>query len=136
MHTPNRRQVTEQSSIDANHIFNEISQLDQRIRQLESYLDDKANRAHVQAKQRDARELIDRGELVDLVVISTLEGQDESKVLSKLHGVYTFVYPAEYSLEAGDTVRARICDIGENHAEAVTLEPVEPTPDSGVSIGE
>lgn len=80
--------------------------------------------AHVQAKHRDARTTLSRGEVKQLVVIEPPENVDGSCALTKIEGIYTFLQSRSTRLERGDVVRARISDVGQNHADAIVLEKI------------
>jgi len=56
---------------------------------------------------------------MDLVIMTPPKDFDWTHAVSKIEGIYTF-----NDVEQGDNVRARIVDVGDNHAEAVLLERV------------
>lgn len=78
-------------------------------------------RAHLRAKQRDARDFINRGDTRTLVVLDPPEDVDGTQALAKIEGVYTFIEPGRFTLRHGDTIRTKILDVGPSHAEAIAL---------------
>lgn len=112
----------------ANHLFADISSIhgrmmdiERRVKSIESALTDDKQRAHMKAKQKNAREVISRGQTVALVIQKNLE-DEENSALSKFEGIYTFIDTGSFALQRGDTVRAKFVDVGDNHAEAIALE--------------
>ena len=106
-----------------NSIVRDQVELQKRIREMERQLKDLTakERAHLCAKQRDARGFIHRGDTEMLVVQEPPDKFDGPCALSKMEGVYTFIEPGEFQLRRGDTVRAKILDVGPSHAEAIAL---------------
>lgn len=108
--------------LERSGIYDHVLDLETRLRELETMLSDLTDRerSHLRAKQRDAREHLNRGETVEIVVIDSLPSSD--KVRSKIDGIHTFVNPNTLDLSEGDAILARIADVGVNHAEAIALE--------------
>lgn len=123
---------TAETSLDRNHgsydaVFHELATIEQRLRDLEMEIDEMSNgkQSHIQAKQRDARDSLERGETKNLVVITPPEENDGSHAVSKFEGIYTFIETGPLELGRGDETRVRIVDVGDNHAEAIALERIE-----------
>lgn len=114
--------------LESTGVYVDIADLEQRLRRIESTIDGASDKhlAHIRAKQRDARDTLDRGETVDVVVITPPEDNNGTDAVSKIEGIYTFVEPGPYELDRGDIVRVRITDVGDNHAEALTLTRINP----------
>lgn len=103
-------------------VFEHLIAIESRVAELETTFNelDRRERAHHLAKQRDARDYLERGQSEQLVVIDTL--QDDDRVLSKFEGIYTFVDSGTYSLVPGDDIIVKIVDVGDSHAEAIAIE--------------
>lgn len=102
----------------------ELTELKQRLRAVEAYLDglDAEQRAHITARKQDAREIIERGDTINLVVVTPPKENDGTHAVSKYEGIYTFIDANYHDLHRGDEVWARIVDVGDTHAEAILLE--------------
>ena len=112
------------STADAQHrVWAELVDIERRLDRLEDRFDGITDeeRAHIRAKQRDAREFISRGDSETLVIREPPEESDGNRALATINGVYTFVEPGRFDLDLGDTVRAKILDVGPSHAEAIAL---------------
>lgn len=110
-------------SLEHTGLYRDFVDIEERVRKLESRLDEfnEKQEAHIRAKYRDAREILERGETRILVVITTPEENDGSHAISKIEGIYTFIEAGPTDLHRGDVVRARVVDVGDNHAEALAL---------------
>lgn len=113
--------------LESTGVLRELSDIEQRLRCVERELElmDKKQEAHIQAKRQDARECIARGDTETVVVITPPEENDGEQAVSKLDGIVTFIKPGKFDLQQGDVIRVRIYDVGDSHANAVTLEHVE-----------
>lgn len=102
----------------------ELTELKQRLRAVEAHLNglDAEQRAHITARKQDAREIIHRGEVMNLVVVTPPRENDGTHAISKYEGIYTFIDANYHDLHRGDEVRVRIVDVGDTHAEAILLE--------------
>ena len=78
---------------------------------------------HNDAKRRDARSVLSRGETYTAVILKT-EVDDRGTALTKIENVKTFVRPGDTSLDFADTAKIKIVDIGDSHSEAVAIEKV------------
>lgn len=108
-------------------VFRELASIEQRLRDIEMEFDEMSerDRAHIKAKQRDARDSLERGETKNLVVITPPEENDGSHAVSKYEGIYTFIEAGSLDLQRGDETLVRVVDVGDNHAEAIALERVQ-----------
>ena len=112
------------STADAqHHVWAELVDIERRLDRLEGRFDELTDeeRSHIRAKQRDAREFISRGETKTLVIRKPPEEFEGESALSTINGVYTFIEPGRFDLKLGDTVRAKILDVGPSYAEAIAL---------------
>lgn len=105
-------------------VYRELAELKQRIRALETEweLMDEKQESHLHAKQRDARDVLKRGEEMTLVVEEPPEENDGVKAISHANGIVIFVDPGKHELERADVIRTRISDVGENHAHALLID--------------
>lgn len=78
--------------------------------------------AHRAAEKRNARNLLSRGDELSVVVWKTSEEVGGECSMTKIENIKTFIHPGPYTLEYGDTVDIKILDVGDNHAEALTVE--------------
>lgn len=111
--------------LERTRVFDHLVELESRLAEVETAISglNSKEAAHIGAKQRDAREYLSRGQTERFVVLETLESSD--RVLSKIEGIYTFIDPGPYTLGLGDDIIAKIVDVGDNHAEAITIEKNE-----------
>ena len=82
-----------------------------------------AEKSHSEAKSRDARDQLSSGETRE-VVIEDPPGKEGPDAVTRINGIITFVTPQEDPINTGDTVRVKLVDIGESHANAVATEVV------------
>lgn len=80
--------------------------------------------SHKDAKRRDARDTLSTGEVRNVVILDT-NVDHRGMALTKIENIKTFVRPGKTNIEFTDTVRVKIADVGDNHAEAVALEKVD-----------
>lgn len=104
-------------------LLEELVAIEGRVREIESELDGMSTRerSHLQAKQRDARDTLERGDTKTLIILEPASDND-GEAVSKINGIYTFVQPGSFDLLRGDVISGRIVDVGDNHAEAIALE--------------
>lgn len=81
--------------------------------------------AHRRAKRRDARDVLTRGAQHDAVIFKSPSDLDGTNALTKLENVKTFVRSgpgvSTTHLHTGTTVRVKIVDVGDSHAEALAV---------------
>lgn len=78
---------------------------------------------HHDAKRRDARIVLSRGEIYTAVILDT-EVDHRGSALTKIENIKTFVRPGDTSLDFADTAKIKIVDVGDSHSEAVALKKV------------
>jgi hypothetical protein len=81
--------------------------------------------AHHDAKQQDARTVLRRGGQHEVVVWKPPAEIDDETALTKIERIKTFIHPGPLTLEYGQTVRVKILDVGDSHAEALALAHVD-----------
>lgn len=80
--------------------------------------------SHKDAKRRDARETLSTGDVRDVVILKT-DVDDRGMALTKIENIKTFVRPGKTNIDLADTVRVKIVDVGDSHAEAIAVEKVD-----------
>lgn len=80
--------------------------------------------AHQRRKQHDARERLGRTEQYD-VVIEEESNDGSQNAKTTIEQVTTFVIPTNFSLHQGRSVRVKIVDVGESHALALSVAPLD-----------
>lgn len=79
--------------------------------------------SHEDAKRRNARTVLSPGETRKVVILE--DHVDENGTgLTEIENIKTFVLPGKTKLEFADTVRVKIVDVGDSHAEALALETI------------
>jgi len=78
--------------------------------------------AHRAAKRQDARDLLNRGDQERIVIWKPPEEVDGKSALTKIENIKTFVHPGPHDIAYGDTVKVKILDVGQNHAEAIAVD--------------
>lgn len=113
--------------IESTGALRELVDIEQRLRSVERELElmDEKQEAHIRAKSQDARKSIARGDTEVVVVKTPPEENDGERAVSKIDGIVTFVDSGQFDLQRGDVIRVRIYDVGDSHADAITLEHVE-----------
>lgn len=102
-----------------------VAQQDARLQQLEALLQSElsdATRGHLGARHLDARVKLSPGDVRTTVIMTSPAENDGRTGVCKLEKIYTFVHPNGHSIEPGTTVRVKVSDVGESHAEAIALE--------------
>jgi len=77
--------------------------------------------SHNDAKQRDARTVLSVGEERTVVILEE-DVDDQGTGFTEIENIHTFVDPGKITLHFADTVRVKIVDVGENHADALAVE--------------
>lgn len=79
--------------------------------------------AHINAKQRDAREHLSEGDVETLEIFDPPgQGSDPDSGVGKIDGIVTFVNCDGLDVEANDIVRCRITNVLPNAAHGVAVE--------------
>lgn len=108
----------------------DIDQIEARMDSVNSALNEiddivEAEQAHSETVGRkDARDQLNRGETYELV-IEDPPGEEGPDAVARIDGIVTFVSPQALTIEAGDTVQAKLTNVGENHANAVATDVLE-----------
>lgn len=113
------RRDLEQLASDVEQISTQIDEMERSLLEIEQIV--AAEQAHEIAGSRDAREQLQVGDTRKLV-IEKAPGEEGPDAVSRIDGIVTFVTPQSEQVSPGDTVRVKITNVGENHANAVALE--------------
>jgi len=108
---------------------NELEELDEKranIRDALSEAEDiiEAEESHHEARKQDARDQLRKGDTHELV-IEDPPGKKGPDAVARIDGIVTFVSPQELEIKAGDTVQAKLTNVGENHANAVATRIID-----------
>lgn len=80
--------------------------------------------AHRRAKARDAREVLSRGETFTAIILDA-NRESSGRPMAKIEKVKTFISAGhglhDDHLHVGRTVRVKITDVGDSHAEALAI---------------
>lgn len=82
-------------------------------------------RAHRQAKQRDAREAYSVGEDLDVVIEEDPGMNNGRQAVTHVGNLVVFVHPGGRSLGVGAHVRVRVTHVARNYLRAVTLDRLD-----------
>lgn len=82
-------------------------------------------RAHRQAKQRDARETYSVGDDLDVVIEEDPAMNNGRQAVTHVGNLVVFVHPGEASLGVGAHVRIRVTHVAKNYLRAVALERLD-----------
>lgn len=107
----------------------ELQKLEDKISGIESSLGEvediiEAEKSHNEAGKEDAREQLSKGKTYELV-IEEPPGKEGPDAVARINGIVTFVSPQELDIKAGNTVRAKLTNVGENHANAVATDIID-----------
>lgn len=80
--------------------------------------------SHEDAKKQDARKKLAPGETREVVIIEP-DTDESGNAFTKIQKINTFVRPGNTTLSFADTVKVKIVDVGESHAEALALEVID-----------
>jgi predicted RNA-binding protein with TRAM domain len=80
--------------------------------------------SHEDAKRRDARNVLSSGDERKVVILEA-DVDEDGTGLTKIENIKTFVRPGKTILNFTDTVRVKIVDVGNSHAEAIAVEQVD-----------
>lgn len=79
-------------------------------------------RAHREAKQRDARLQYEVGESISLVLDESPSMNNGRDGIARVDGLVVFVYPAQIPVEAGAHLEVRVSEVAKNHLRAVAVQ--------------
>lgn len=82
-------------------------------------------RAHRQAKQRDARKVYSIGEDLEVVVEEDPGMNNGRQAVTHVGNLVVFVHPGGTSLGVGAHVRVRVTHVARNYLQAVTLDRLD-----------
>lgn len=107
----------------------ELNELEEKKNGIESSLGEiegiiEAEKSHHEAGEEDAREQLSKGETHELV-IEDPPGKEGPDAVARINGIVTFVSPQDLDFKAGNTVRAKLTNVGENHANAVATDIID-----------
>ena len=105
------------------------AELEERLEALEGLFSDhviEGKRAHTAARDRDPREVVERGETHDLYVEEVNPMGPRPQAVGHIQGLVIFVDLGgpDDSVEEGNMITVEITDHGESHAEARLVEEV------------
>lgn len=104
-------------------IQDQMDNVDSSLNEIEDIIE--AEKAHSDTSgSQDARDQLSTGDAHD-VVIEEPPGKEGPDAVARIEGIVTFVSPQDFDIKAGDTVRIKLTDIGENHARGVATEIVD-----------
>jgi len=108
-------------------VWDELQDLENRLRTVERKFESMGDKqkAHMLAKEQDAREQIERGQTETLVVEESPREGECDRAVCYLDGIVTFVEPDGVDLERTDIVQVRISDVQKNALQAILLERME-----------
>jgi predicted RNA-binding protein with TRAM domain len=83
---------------------------------------DAHERAHREAKQRDARMQYEVGESLSVVLDETPTMNNGRDGIARVGGLVVFVYPAQIPVEPGTHLEVRISEVSKNHLRATAIQ--------------
>lgn len=112
-------------TMSSNDLHQRVEQLESRIDTLEGLFSQRIidkELAHVQAKQRDARDELQVGETYRVYIQDVESNGPNQQGVGRIGGIVTFVTPGSVDFQQGDTIKVQITDVKENAAEARAIE--------------
>lgn len=104
-------------------VESELSEIESALDEIDSIIE--AERSHSDTTAaHDARDQLSTGDAHE-IVIEEPPGVEGPDAVARIDGIVTFVAPRDFDIKAGDTVRAKLTDVGETHARAVATDVVD-----------
>jgi len=114
--------ATPDASAEVEDLRQQVESLEERLDALEGIFSERVidkEQSHVQAQKKDAREKLQVGESMTVVVEEPADKNSGSAV-THIDGVVTFIQQAP-DAESGDTLEVKLTDVQPNYVHAIAV---------------